>query len=528
MKFDEGQTVGIDLGTTYSAIARLDNNGEAVVLKNLDDREITPSVVVLGENGKVMVGPTFERVSLEEQDPSRIVEAIKRQMGNPNYFVVYQDKKLTPEFVSALILKKMKQDAEQQIGPIKNAVITVPYYFNDVRRKATQDAGRIAGLNVLDIINEPTAATLAYAWNKGELGRSDLSNTEKTILVYDLGGGTFDVTVVRYTPTQFRVLATDGDVQLGGLDWSNRLVEHLVEQFKRKHGVDPAESSTSMRQFAIEAESAKQELSKRAQTNINVYHGGKDLTVSLSRGDFERMTSDLLQRTKDTTELVLQQAAVDPKSLDELVLVGGSTYMPVVEHMLSEITGKEPCRDLAPERAVAEGAAIHAAILEARETGGSSRMAQAVISRLKSVTTSDVNSHSLGVKVTDPQNRDRKINHVMIPRNTAVPVRKSQRFVTNTDNQERVHVEILEGEAADPAACTLIGDFRVFNLPANLPKGSPVELTYEYDANGRIHASARELQGNSSASTEIVRESGLDDASLTEAFERLARDYKVE
>lgn len=526
MNLLDGQTVGIDLGTTYSAIAQLDTDGNPIVLKNADDREITPSVVLLGDEGRVMVGPSFERISIE--DPSKIVEAVKRQMGNKDFYVVYQEKKLSPEFVSALIMKKMKQDAEHQIGPIANAVVTVPYYFNDVRRKATQDAGRIAGLNVLDIINEPTAATLAYAWRKGELGRTDLKDVEKTILVYDLGGGTFDVTVVRYTPTNFRVLATDGDVMLGGLDWSKRLVDHLVEQFKRKFGDDPSESPESMLAFSQEAEDAKRELSTKAQTPISVYHNGKTLTVSLTRGDYERMTADLLQRTKDTTELVLHQAGVDPATLDEVVLVGGSTYMPVVEHMLREVTTKEPSRDLAPERAVAEGAAIHAAILEARATGGDSRMAKAVINRLRSVQTSDVNSHSLGIKVTDPKDRGRKINHIMIPKNTPVPVSKSQRFVTNTANQQRIHVEILEGDAIDPAACTLIGDFRVSDLPKDLPAGSPVEITYRYDDNGRIHASARELVGQTEAATEIVRDSGLDENGLVEAFDTLARDYAVE
>ena len=226
MEIKPGQTVGIDLGTTYSAIAHLGEDGEPVSLKNADGKPITPSVILLGEDGHVIVGPSVERMAIE--DPSNIVEAIKRQMGNKDFSVVYQNKKLTPEFLSALILKKMKQDAEAQVGEIANAVVTVPYYFNDVRRKATQDSGRIAGVNVIDIINEPTAATLSYAWNKGELGASDQGNVEKTILVYDLGGGTFDVTVVRYTPTSFRVLATDGDVMLGGLDWSRRLVDHVL------------------------------------------------------------------------------------------------------------------------------------------------------------------------------------------------------------------------------------------------------------------------------------------------------------
>lgn len=366
MKFLDGQTVGIDLGTTYSSIAQLDNEGHPASLKNADGKTITPSVVLLGDDGKVIVGPTFERMAIE--DPSNIVEAVKRQMGNKDFFVVYQEKKLTPEFISALILKKLKQDAEKEIGPIANAVITVPYYFNDVRRKATQDAGQIAGLNVIDIINEPTAATLAYAWQKGELGRKDLAGQERTILVYDLGGGTFDVTVVRYTPTNFRVLATDGDVMLGGLDWSRRVVDHVAEQFHQKFGEDPREDPETLMTFTQECEQAKRDLSGKAQVPISVYYKGKSLTVALTRGDFERLTGDLMQRTRDTTELVMQQAGVSKGELDEVVLVGGSTYMPVVETMLREVTGVSPSREVTPEEAVAQGAAIHAAILEARAT----------------------------------------------------------------------------------------------------------------------------------------------------------------
>ena len=525
MKILEGQTVGIDLGTTYSAIAQLDPEGQPLSLPNADGKPITPSVVLLGDDGKVIVGPTFERMSLE--DPSHIVEAIKRQMGNKDFFVVYQNKKLTPEFISALIIKKLKQDAEKTVGPIANAVLTVPYYFNDIRRKATQDAGRIAGLNVIDIINEPTAATLAYAWQRGELGRVDLGNKERTILVYDLGGGTFDVTVVRYTPTTFRVLATDGDVMLGGLDWSRRIVDHIAEQFHRKYDEDPREDPESMMTITQECEDAKRELSGKAQIPISCYYKGKSLTVALTRGDFERMTGDLMQRTRDTTELVMQQAGMQRGQLDEVVLVGGSTYMPVVEAMLMEVTGRAPSRSVVPEEAVAQGACIHAGILEARATGGDSRLARAVINRLRSVNTTDVNSHSLGVKITDPNNRTRKINHIMIPKNSPVPHRVTQQFVTNTPNQQRVHICVLEGDATDPDACTTIGDFRVVDLPPNLPAGSPVEVTYEYDKNGRISASAKEVTGNVAAEIEIQRSQGLDTDGVS-AFESLADQYHVE
>ncbi len=525
MKFLEGHTVGIDLGTTYSAIAMLDHDGNPKVLQNADGRDITPSVVLLDED-RVVVGPSFERISVA--NPESIVEAIKREMGNKNFYVVYQNKKLTPEFISALILKKMKQDAEKIIGPIANAVITVPYYFNDVRRKATQDAGRIAGLNVIDIINEPTAATLAYAWSKGELGRADLKAEERTILVYDLGGGTFDVTVVRYTPTSFRVLATDGDVMLGGLDWSKRLSDHLVEQFKRKFGVDPSEDPETMLTFHQEAEDAKRDLSSKLQVPISVYYKGNTLSVSLTRTEYERMTADLLQRTKDTTELVLQQSGVAPGTLDELVLVGGSTYMPVVEQMLREICQREPSRALAPERAVAEGAAIHAAILQARNGVNTGGIVDVVQKRLNSVKTTDVNSHSLGIKISDPKDKTRKINHIMIPKNSPIPHNVKQRFGTNTDGQQRIHVEILEGDAIDPAACELIGDFRITNLPQSLPKGSPIEITYSYDSSGRISATAKELTGNNQASAEIVRDSGLNEGQITDALSTLQNEYDVE
>ncbi len=524
VKMLPGATVGIDLGTTYSTLAQINKDGHPTALNNSDGKTITPSVVLLGEDGKVMVGPSFERIAVE--DPSHVIEAIKREMGNKAYFVVYQGKKLTPEFISALILKKLKQDAETQVGPIANAVITVPYYFNDVRRKATQDAGRIAGLNVIDIINEPTAATLAYAWIKGELGRTDLAQTERTVLVYDLGGGTFDVTVVRYTPTHFRVLATDGDVMLGGLDWTRRIVDHVATQFKAKYNADPREDPETLQSLGQDCELAKRELSSKAQTQISIYYKGSSLTVAITRGDFERVTADLLQRTRDTTELVVQQAGIGTTGLDDVIVVGGSTYMPIVDKMLTEICKRPPSRDVVPEEAVAQGAAIHAAILEAKATGGESRMAKAVINRLRSVNTVDVNSHSLGVKITDPQNRSRKINHIMIPKNSAIPAQVKQKFVTTSMNQQRIHVTVLEGDATDPDACEQIGDFYITGLPPNLPAGSPVEVTYAYDSSGRISCSAMELTSKLAAATEIVR-TGLQNKDV-DVFEVLARDYHIE
>ncbi len=297
------------------------------------------------------------------------------------------------------------------------------YYFNDVRRKATQDAGKIAGLNVIDIINEPTAATLAYAWMKGELGRPDRMARERTIMVYDLGGGTFDVTVVRYNATNFRVLATDGDVMLGGIDWTRRVVDHVAEQFHRKYNDDPRSDPETLMMLTQECEQAKRDLSDKSQTPITVYHKGKSLTVAISRSDFERMTADLMQRTRDTTELVMQQAGVGIGELDDCVLVGGSTYMPAVEIMLKETTGLVPSRDVVkPEEAVAQ----ERPCMQPCSKPAPLVMRPAWEGRFGSPEVGQCQRRQLalaGVKITDPNNRQRKINHIMIRRTRPCPPR---------------------------------------------------------------------------------------------------------
>lgn len=524
MKFVPGHTVGIDLGTTFSTVARLDERGDPVSIPNALGQSTTASVVLLADEGPVLVGPSPERLSLEPAQ--NIVQAIKREMGQKNVFRPYKGKQLTPEFLSGLILKKLKQDAEARIGKIGNAVITVPYYFTDPARKATSDAGRIAGFQVVDIINEPTAATLAYAWTRGDLGRAGEA-TEKTIMVYDLGGGTFDVTVVRYTPTHFRVVATDGDVRLGGLDWTNRIAEHIARQFTQKYGLDPFSDADLKIRFTQDCELAKRELSRVEAVPLSLAFQGKSLRVSVTREAFERMTADLLQRTLDTTEYVLQQAGVDPLELEALILVGGSTHMPAVQRALRELSGKAPTRDIDPDTAVAQGAAIHAALLEAQYGSDPNRLQSSVIRRLMAVSRRDVNSHALGVEITDFQNGQTKRNHVMIPRNTPIPHSVTQRFVTTTTNPKAIRFRLLEGEAADVNACTPIGDLRITGLPAGLPAGSPVEVTYSFDVQGRIQAKARELTGQREAAIEIVRDAGLTEVSLLQ-FEELAQNYRVE
>lgn len=525
MKFLDGHTVGIDLGTSYSAIAHLDETGAPVILQNSHGNPITPSIVVLGDHGQVVVGPSSD--AMIREDPERVVIGIKREVGNATYERFHEGRRLTPELLSSMILMKLRQDAEKQLHPIANAVITVPYYFNEPKRQATRHAGRIAGLNVIDIINEPTAATLAYAWQQGELGNPDLPADARTILVYDLGGGTFDVTVVQYTPTEFTVLGTDGDTMLGGLDWSRRIAEYLAERFESQAGVNPLSDPMLEKALLVEAEAAKREVSLFGKSAIQFELGGRTLTAELDRPRVEELTSDLLQRTRDTTELVLEQASVDPSQLDEVLLIGGSTSMPAVSRMLQSLTGREPSRELNPQTAVAQGAAIHAAILEARHSDGKGRAAESLTRRLRSVTTRDVNSHSLGVEVSDPKNPRKKRNHIMIPRNTLLPTSTRRRFQTTTTNPRSIHVRLLEGEAPDVSGCTFIGDFRLIGLPRDLPRGSPVEIVYGYDDLGHIHVTLKELTGNRAAHVDIAWSHGLDDQAL-EALTRLAAAYKVE
>ncbi|HEX7448711.1 MAG TPA: Hsp70 family protein [Pirellulales bacterium] len=523
MEFKPGHTVGIDLGTTFSAIAKLDETGAPIALLNEEEEVETPSLIVLAQSGHVIVGPSRTRAAME--DPEHVVERVKRHMGTAEYKRTFDGHEITPEFLSALILKKLRQDAEKRIGTVGNAVITVPYYFNDARRKATQDAGRISGLNVIDIINEPTAATLTYAWHRGELGAGKFEKP-RMALVYDLGGGTFDVTVVKYTPTHFQVLATDGDVYLGGIDWNDRLLNYVADEFKKRHGADPRDSAVTTQVLRNDCDQAKVTLSQQTQVSIVCRHEGKSNSVTVTRDQFEQMTADLLQRTIDTTELVIEQAKIQPQELDAIVLVGGSTLMPRVPLLLEQVTGKKPFQELSPHTAVAQGAAIHAAILEAKYRGEGSELADTVRRYLKNVKQDDVNSHSLGVAIKDPKTK-KPFNHVMIPRNSRLPVEKQQVFNTIETNQVRATVKVIEGDAPDPQACSLIGNCSITQLPPNLPKGSPVEVTYSYGTDGRVRVRARDKTGGGEAAIEIERRGGLNEQQI-DAYSNLAQQYVVQ
>ena len=525
IKFRDGYTVGIDLGTSYSAIARLDDDGSPVILENAQGQPVTPSLLILGDEGRVIVGPPPEVIAGEH--PDQVIIGIKRQMGNDTFEHYHETRRLTPELISSMILTKLKQDAEQHVQPITNAVITVPHYFNEPKRQATRHAGRIAGLNVVDIINEPTAATLAYAWQTEELGNPDLPDVAKTILVYDLGGGTFDATVVKYTPTEFTVLATDGDTVLGGLDWTKRLTEFLADEFETEFGLNPRTDAIAMMALNVEAEAAKRELSSWDKSDVVFEWRTNKLERSISRELFENLTLDLLQRTRDTSEFVLDQAGVKASELDKVLLVGGSTTMPCVSQALQNLTNQTPSRVLNPRTAIAQGAAIHAAILEAQNSEGSGSSAKGLHRRLQSIKTLDVNSHSLGVEITHPTEPDVKFNHIMIRRNSTLPTDKTQRFVTSTNNASAICVRLLEGESKDVKGCTFIGDFRLDGFETNLPKGSPLEIIYAYDEHGDIHVSLRELKGNNVAHVDIAWSHGLDSKAIDNLAD-LAAKYHIE
>lgn len=525
MEFHPGQTVGIDLGTTFSTVARVDDDGNPQTLPNEDGDAETPSVVLLADTGHVIVGPPRSRAAMEA--PENVVSRIKRFMGSEEYGRTFDGKEITPEFVSALILKKLRQDAIKRIGEVGNAVITVPYYFNDSRRKATQDAGLIAGMNVIDIINEPTAATLTYAWKKGLLGRQADETDDKPhqVLVYDLGGGTFDVTLVRYTPAHFQVLATDGDVELGGVDWNERLVDHVADTFQDKYGTDPRTSAAVLQLLRSDCDAAKVRLSDEDRVEINCRHEGNSVTIGITRDQFEEMTADLAQRTLDTVQLVLDQATMTVADLDAIVLVGGSTLMPQIPRVLEQATGVAPYADLSPFEAVAQGAAIHAAILEAKYREGEEGVNDKVRKMLGGVQQEEVNSHGLGVTLRDREGRLR--NKVMIRRNSQLPVEVTRTFATYEDGQTRVKVQVNEGEAPDPAACSPVGNCRITDLPEGLPKGSPIEVTYAFGTDGRIRVTACEKNGGKEATINIERKGSLS-ATQIEKFEALAGEYRVE
>lgn len=502
--------VGIDLGTTYSVVAHLDPLGRPTTVPNSAGDLLTPSVVLLGADGTV-VGKEAVRAAALEAD--RVVECVKRDMGAAHFRRPIDGKHLPPEVLSSYILRKLKADAERKLGPIRHAVITVPAFFDEPRRRATMNAGKLAGLEVLDILNEPTAAAIAFGYQEGFLSRrgSLAADRATKVMVYDLGGGTFDVTVMEIAGDSFRAVATDGDVFLGGRDWDQKLVDLAAERFMREYREDPRQNPESLYDLFQAAEAAKRTLSERPKALLVVNHVGTRFKTTVTREEFEEATRPLLERTRATAEIVIMQAGLAWADIDRVLLVGGSTRMPMVARMLEQLTGKRPDASVSADEAVAHGAALYADLLVQKRGLGPGHNRFSV---------TNVNSHSLGVAAVDAAT-GRRVNKIIIPKNTPLPASVGKRFMTSKAGQRSVAVQVLEGESELPEACTQVGRCVVRGLPPRLPARWPVAVRYEYEENGRLKVSAR-LQGHDAhAVTEFVRDNTLSDDDLLRWGERL-------
>jgi molecular chaperone DnaK len=485
--------IGIDLGTTFSVLAYIDSGGRPVTAPNGQGDLLTASAVYFDDND-VIVGREARKSSVI--NPDVFAECFKRDMGAPACRRKIRGFDVPPEVLSAFVLARMKQDAEPRLGPIQKVVVTVPAFFDETRRRATQEAGRLAGLDVMDIINEPTAAAVAFGYQHGFLNlRTGGAEKPLRVLVYDLGGGTFDVTVLEISGTEFRALATDGDVQLGGRDFDERLVSHLAEQFQAAHGVDPRSDPQDAAQLWLDAIEAKHSLTERAKTNVVCFHAGIRFRQEVTRQQFEEMTCDLVERSETTASLVVNQSGLTWDQIDRVLLVGGATRMPMVVEMLRRTTGKEPDRSMSPDEVVAHGAALYAEMLMGRKTDAAKTKCKLV----------NVNSHSLGVIGFDKSLRQ-KVNAILIPKNTPLPARASRTFVTARAGQKEVLVPVVEGESHQPEDCIKLGKCVVQNLPPDLPAGTPIEVEYRYGGNGCVSVSARVPSVRQSASVQIERQ----------------------
>jgi molecular chaperone DnaK len=468
------KVVGIDLGTTYSAIAYLNEHGKPEIIPNREGEHITPSVVLF--DGEMPIVGTMAKNSVG-QNPYNVVQFVKRLMGDSSWkFLSEEGVEYTPEEISAIVLKRLKEDAEVMLGEeVRDAVITVPAYFNDAQRTATRDAGRIAGLNVLHIINEPTAAALAYGITKLQ--------QPQTILVYDLGGGTFDVTIMRVSQSSIDVLATGGDKNLGGFDWDNVVMEFLNAEFQKQGGADLRDDPVTEQILREKAEIAKKTLSRNEKTNVYLSHEGTSLSITLTLEKFNMLTEGLLGRTRSLMEMVLEDAQLTSwDQVDKTLLVGGSTRMKAVAALVEQVTGKKPSIELHPDEVVALGAALRGAMV-AVEKG----IAPAVSIRgLPLVKVSDVTSHSLGTISVDSDHHNRRVNSIIVKKDTPLPCRKSDIFQTVADGQTSLRVEVTEGDSVDPDDVTILGESTV-RLPSPYPKGAPVEIFFAYDMDQIVH-----------------------------------------
>jgi len=520
--------VGIDLGTTFSVVAYLDAAGRPCTIPNREGDVITPSVVLF-DGSAVVVGK--EAVKAAPLEPDRVADFAKRDMGNATYSRKIGGEDLPPEVIQSLILEKLKYDAEVRLGPITQAVITVPAFFNEPRRKATQDAAQLAGLKALDIINEPTAAAIAFGYQVGFLNAAGEAPREETILVYDLGGGTFDVTLMKISGTDFTAIGTAGDVYLGGIDWDRRIADFVAEGFKKKHrGIDPRNDPAGLHRLLREAEDAKRTLSAREQVTVSFEHVGQGLRLAITRAEFEDMTADLLDRTRFTVSTVLKEAQLTWKDLTRVLVVGGSTRMPMVCRMLEQESGMKVDQSLSPDEAVAHGAALYAGFLmerarsrAANATGSNASGANAAPPAMR---VRNVSSHNLGV-LSKEVSTGRSVNAVIIPRNTVLPVTKGKRFKTHKAGQQTVAINVIEGGDSSGKNATAIGKCVIRDLPPGLPEGTPVDVLFTYGENGRLQVRGRLPDLEIETKLDIERSSGLNDAKLQEWDQRLKNGLEV-
>jgi len=491
-----GKVVGIDLGTTNSVIAVMEGN-EAVVIPNAEGERITPSVVGFSKTGERMVGRVARRQAIT--NPDRTVLSIKRRMGT-DYKVTIDEKQYTPQEISAMVLQKMKADAEAYLGEkITQAVITVPAYFTDSQRQATKDAGRIAGLEVLRIINEPTAAALAYGLDKEET---------QTILVFDLGGGTFDVSILEIGDGVFEVKATSGNNRLGGDDFDEKIINWLLEEFKKEQGVDLRNDKMAMHRLKEAAEKAKHELSGLMTTDINIPYitatqeGPLHLEKTLTRAKFNEMTADLVEKTMGPTRQALKDSGLPAEKIDKVILVGGSTRIPAVQEAIRNFLGKEPFKGINPDEVVAVGAAIQAGVLAGE---------------VKDVVLLDVTPLSLGIETLGG------VFTRIIDRNTTIPAAKSQVFTTAADNQTSVDIHVLQGERKMAGSNVTLGRFQLTGIPPAMRGVPQIEVKFDIDVNGIVHVTAKDLATNKEQKITITSSSGLSDEDINRMVEDAER-----
>jgi molecular chaperone DnaK len=487
--------VGIDLGTTFSAAAWVDPSGHTAMIRSAEGDLLTPSVVLFADQ-EVVVGK--EARTATTVHPELVVEWVKRDMGLPYYTRPILGRKLPPEVIQACILRRLKQDILRTLGRLDPVVITVPAYFDEPRRHRTADAGEMAGLTVLDIVNEPTAAALAFGETLGYLTPGAAPKKEMTLFVFDLGGGTFDATLLRLAPGHIQTIATDGDVRLGGHDWDLRMADYVADQFQKTEGIDPRQDPAAMNRLLAGVINAKHTLSARGRATVRVDLLGRSMEIPVTREQFQEMTADLLERTAYTTRQLLAAAKMSWSQISRLLLVGGSTRMPMVVDMLRKLSGIEPDHTVNPDEAVARGAALYAAYLLARRGGRAPA----------DLTITDVNSHSLGVEGIELDTL-RKTNVVLIPRNTPLPAKAKEKFVTKTENQRSIVVQVLEGESSLPSECAAIGRTVIHGLPEGLPKNWPVEVTFEYGVSGRLTVQAVVSGADQIATLRLERELGM-------------------